>query len=118
MEGEKIERVITFGGQALEAEDGIAGLLVFGKDAALRSAKGEEGEARNVGGLAQIVAFEKGKGRVVVAGEAGLFAAQVIRGEQATNAGLPDPFRFGMTCQGCDNKQLLLNTLRWLARQD
>jgi hypothetical protein len=30
---------------------------------------------------------------------------------------VPDPFRFGMTHPAGQNKQLLLNTLRWLARR-
>ena len=40
---------------------------------------------------------------------------EVIRGEHAARAGVPDPFTFGMTYPA-DNKQLLINTLRWLAR--
>jgi hypothetical protein len=107
---EKVETVVSFGGQALAAKEGIAELLVFGKEAKVQNG------AKPVGGLAQLVAFEKGKGRVVIAGEAGLFAAQVITGEAAAKAGVPDPFHFGMTYPGCDNKKLLLNTLRWLAR--
>jgi hypothetical protein len=115
--GEKVATVVTFGGQTLETGDGIAKLLVFGKDAEVHSAPGQPDDAvKSVAGLSQLVAFERGTGRVVVAGEAGLFAAQIIRGEQARQAGLPDPFHFGMTYPGCDNKQLLLNTLRWLAR--
>lgn len=116
-EGERVVNVVTFGGQALETGDGIAELLIFGKEAEVHSAPGQPDDTvKPVAGLSQLVAFEKGKGRVVVAGEAGLFAAQVIRGEQARRAGVPDPFHFGMTYPGCDNKQLLLNTLRWLAR--
>lgn len=114
---EKVATVVTFGGQALEAGDGVAELLVFGDGAKVRF-QGEDGQPRDraVGGLAQMLAFERGQGRVAIAGEAGLFAAQVIRGEQAARAGVPDPFHFGMTYPGCDNKKLLLNTLRWLAR--
>lgn len=117
--GEAIDNVITFGGQALEVGEGVAELLVFGKDAVVHTAPNTpDDQTRPVGGLAQLVAFERGQGRVVVAGEAGLFAAQVIRGEHAAKAGLPDPFHFGMTYPGSDNKQLLLNSLRWLARVD
>lgn len=113
---EEVETVVTFGGQALEAKEGIAELLVFGPKAQVHNDDAKGPTTQQVGGLAQLVAFEKGKGRVVIAGEAGLFAAQVIRGETAAKAGVPDPFHFGMTYPGCDNKKLLLNTLRWLAR--
>lgn len=114
---ERVSTVITFGGQALELPAGAASLLTFGPGARVHSAAGQEGDvARAVGGWSQMAAFERGAGRVVVAGEAGMFAAQVIRGDAAARAGLPDPFHFGMTYPGCDNKQLLLNTLRWLAR--
>jgi hypothetical protein len=116
-ESERVSTVITFGGQALELGDAAKSLLTFGAGARVHSAAGQEGDvARAVGGLSQMAAFEHGAGRVVIAGEAGMFAAQVIRGEAAARAGVPDPFYFGMTHAGCDNKQLLVNTLRWLAR--
>lgn len=116
-EGERVSTVITFGGQALELPAGSASLLTFGPGARVHSAAGQQGDVvRPVGGWSQMAAFARGAGRVVVAGEAGMFAAQVIRGEAAARAGVPDPFHFGMTYPGCDNKQLLLNTLRWLAR--
>jgi hypothetical protein len=69
-----------------------------------------------VGGLAQAVALEVGKGRVVIVGEAGLFGAQVIGGEAAQKAGLPGELRFGMNHPGTDDRQLLLNVLHWLSR--
>jgi len=115
--GERIATAITFGGQALELSAGWTSLLTFGPGARVHTAAGRpEDVATPVGGLSQMAARELGEGRVVVAGEAGMFAAQVIRGEAAARAGVPDPFHFGMTYPGADNKQLLLNALRWLAR--
>jgi hypothetical protein len=114
---ERIDTVVTFGGQALELSADATSLLTFGPGARVHSAAGQPDDvAKPVGGWSQMAAFERGEGRVVVAGEAGMFAAQVIRGEAAARAGVPDPFHFGMTYPGADNKQLLLNTLRWLAR--
>jgi hypothetical protein len=114
---ERVERVATFGGQALEP-GGARVLLRLGPDARIHSAPNTpEDRVEPTGGRAQMLALERGKGRVVIAGEAGMFAAQVIRGEAAARAGVPDPFRFGMTYPA-DNKQLLINTLRWLARSN
>lgn len=113
---ERIGKVVTFGGQALALPAGATALLRLGDDARIHSAANTpEDRVEPIGGRAQMAAFERGRGRVVIAGEAGMFAAQVIRGEAAARAGVPDPFRFGMTYPA-DNKQLLLNTLRWLAR--
>jgi hypothetical protein len=116
---ERLERVVTFGGQALGASAPAAVLLRLGPDARIHLAPNTpEDRVEPLGGpvpMAQMVALERGQGRVVIAGEAGLFAAQVIRGEAAARAGVPDPFRFGMTYPA-DNKQLLVNTLRGLAR--
>jgi hypothetical protein len=114
---ERLERVVTFGGQALDAGGGAAVVLRLGAAALVHLAPNTpEDRTEPIGGRAQMVALERGKGRVAVAGEAGLFSAQVIRGADAARAGVPDPFYFGMTAPGADNKQLLLNTLRWLAR--
>ncbi len=60
-------------------------------------------------GRAQAVALTLGRGRVAVFGEAALFTAQI-----ATAPGLP-PRRFGFTWPGSDDRQLALNTVRWLA---
>lgn len=62
------------------------------------------------GGRSQLVAFMLGKGRVVVAGEAAMFTAQVA---SAPGRGTR---RFGFTWPGTDDRQLALNIVRWLAR--
>jgi len=43
--------------------------------------------------------------RVVALGEAGMFSAQIEKGEP-----------FGMNVEGIDNKQLVLNVVHWLSR--
>lgn len=113
-ESERVDAVISFGGQALEAGSASV-LLRLGAGARVHSAPNTaEDRVEPIGGRAQMVALERGRGRVVIAGEAGMFAAQTIRGEAAARAGVPDPFHFGMTHPGGQNQQLLINSLRWL----
>jgi hypothetical protein len=114
---ERLQRVVTFGGQALQAPAGSAVLLRLGARAESVASPNDPASAVTaVGGLAQGLALEHGAGRVVVLGEAGLFGAQVIDGEAARRAGLPGALRFGMNHPGTDDRQFLLNTLHWLAR--
>ena len=114
---ERLERVVTFGGQALAVEPPAAVLLRLGPKAeAVADPNDPQSPVTPVGGLAQAVAFEHGQGRVVVAGEAGLFGAQRIAGEAAKKAGLDGDLRFGMNHPGTDDRQLLLNVLHWLSR--
>jgi hypothetical protein len=114
---ERLRRVVTFGGQALQAPAGSAVLLRLGAGAESVASPNDPASAVTpVGGLAQGLAIEHGSGRVVVLGEAGLFGAQVIEGEAARRAGLPGALRFGMNHPGTDDRQFLLNTLHWLAR--
>lgn len=53
----------------------------------------------------QATAFKYGKGRVIVTGEAAMLTAQVSNGEKA-----------GMNVPGIDNRQLVLNMVRWLTK--
>jgi hypothetical protein len=53
----------------------------------------------------RVLALELGKGRVVVLGEAGTATAQAYRRE-----------RCGMNAPDNDNRQFVLNVMRWLAR--
>jgi hypothetical protein len=57
-------------------------------------------------GNAQGAAFDFGRGRVAVFGEAGMLTAQVTA----------DGERFGMNVPGLDNRQLALNVMHWLSR--
>jgi hypothetical protein len=56
-------------------------------------------------GRAQGLAFEFGRGRVVVLGEAGMVTAQV-------NRRVP----YGMNSPDNDNQVFVLNAMRWLTR--
>ncbi len=115
--GEALARVVTFGGTALRPGPRGTVLLLLGPQArAISDPDDPKARSENVGGLAQAVAVELGKGRVAIVGEAGLFGAQKIDGEAAKRAGLPGELRFGMNHPGTDDQQFLVNTLRWLAR--
>ena len=86
---EGVDRVVTYGGQGVwrEAEGSVALLRLPGSPR-----------------VAQLVAFQFGRGRVVVSGETALFTAQ--RHGDSAPIGVGDP--------ETDNGRLATNTLRWL----
>ncbi len=100
---ERVNRVVTFTGQSLSGPDDAILLLRLGDDA-------YDWESRKIRfpakGHAQALALNFGSGRVMVAGEAALFSAQV------------DPLgnKFGMNRADNDDRQFLLNILHWLSR--
>ncbi|MBZ5597007.1 MAG: hypothetical protein LAN83_01685 [Acidobacteriia bacterium] len=107
--GERVQRVVTFNGQALK---GVAGSTPFlnlapsAREYPFRESTFAEG--RPAAGRAQGIALSFGKGRVVVLGEAAMLSAQVFR-----VAGRE--IRLGMEYPGCDNRQLALNIMHWLS---
>jgi hypothetical protein len=101
---EMIRRVETFRGQSLDGPSGSVGFLELAGSATDRM---PSGEIRPAGGRAQGVAFELGRGRVVVLGEAAMLTAQVTgRGSR----------KFGMNWPNNDDRQLALNIVHWLSR--
>lgn len=101
---ETVHRVETFTGQSLKGPPGSVGFLELAKSATDRM---PSGEIRRAGGRAQGVAFELGRGRVVVLGEAAMLTAQVTgRGQR----------KFGMNWPTNDDRQLALNIMHWLSR--
>jgi hypothetical protein len=102
---ERIRRVVTFTGQSLSVPSGATALLQL----AAGAEDVIDGRTVPAAGRAQALAMRLGEGRVVAFGEAGLFTAQV-----ASAPGMP-PRRFGFTWPGNDDRQLALNTVRWLA---
>jgi hypothetical protein len=101
---ERVRRVVAFAGQVLDGPPGSTPLLILSSMAEDRLPDGSDASAA---GRAQGLAYERGKGRVVVLGEAAMMTAQV------TDNGR---LRFGMSWPGVDNKQLALNTVHWLTR--
>jgi len=125
-ERERIDSVTSFTGQSLSVPAGGAAILMLGPGAwemptrtdalSLNAARGDApptaealaaSHAVKVGGRAQGVAFELGKGRVVVLGEAAMMSAQISG---------PAEGRMGMNAPGNQDKQFALNVLHWLTR--
>lgn len=106
-ESERVNRVVTFTGQALKTAEtnGVSVLLKLGENAKDKPSRTAETNVP-VGGQAQGLAMKVGKGRVVVLGEAAMLSAQI--------AG-PTKMPMGMNAPGNDNKQLALNIMHWLS---
>lgn len=105
-----LNSVLTFTGQSLKPPSGAVSFLKLSPTAIeypRRLAKATE--ARSAANLAQGVALEFGKGRVVVLGEAAVLTSQVARSGDRV-------FRFGMSHPKHDNRQLALNIMHWLSR--
>jgi hypothetical protein len=103
-DSEKVNHVVTFGGQTLKGPEGSWIFLKLG-DTATESVPGTDQEV-SAAGRAQGVALRFGKGRVVVLGDPGMLSAQVT-GRQRTPMGINSP--------ATDNKQLALNIMHWLS---
>ena len=141
---ERVNRVITFTGQSLKGPAGSVALLRLAETAMdlTRPAEGTAGNERPVdrlpdgtplppgarvrtsqggrartsaAGRAQALAFDYGKGRVVILGEAAMLSAQVAHGPAAQLLGR-DEVQMGMNRKGIDNRQLALNIMHWLSR--
>lgn len=104
-ESERIETVVTFHGQSLQGPEGSAAFLPLG--AAARDQHVDEGIDLSAAGRAQGIAFELGKGRVVVLADASMTTAQQLGG---------GALKVGMNRPDNDDRQLLLNVLHWLTR--
>jgi hypothetical protein len=117
-----VTRVVAFTGQSLSVPAGATALLKLstayesaGVNAQSDVAAFREGKpttARGVANRAQAIAFDYGKGRVVMTGEAAMFSAQVIRFTDPQ--GRTTESKMGMNVPGNDNQQFLVNILRWL----
>lgn len=118
---ERIQRILTFTGQALEASPPAASFLKLSSTAVARPpepqverrggdviVKVRYGEPAPASGMAQGIALDFGDGRVVVLGEAAMLTARLRR---------YDEIPIGMNVQGYDNRQLALNIMHWLSRR-
>ncbi len=104
-ETERIDRVLTFTGQALKGAEGAMSFLKLGEQAKDMPDRTSE-EGLSVAGQSQGLAIKFGKGRVVMMGEAAMLSAQVSG---------PQNGPMGMNVPGSDNKQLALNIMHWLS---
>ncbi len=118
-EKEQVGTVETFAGQSLLGPSEADALLVLADSAVDRVPIGSKSETKGgvttttfetadtpAAGHCQGLAMSHGKGRVVILGEAAMLTAQID-----ANRGT----KFGMNAPGNDNKQFVLNTVRWLA---
>jgi len=112
-EGERIDSVFTFTGQAFQTDDGFEVLLRFGPDAYTllprRAGRGFDSTTARVSsaGWTHAAVRSFGRGRVALVGEAAMFSAQ-LAGPNAAPMGMNYP-------PARQNKQLLLNLMHWLA---
>lgn len=111
---ERLGLVVSFTGQTLAGPPGSAAILEMSDHAVDQLVGfGQAGRGvpperlRPAAGRAQGVAFEFGRGRVVVLGEAAMLSAWL--------AG-PRGARMGMNMPGIDNRQFALSVVRWLTR--
>lgn len=103
--GAPVRRVMTFTGQSLDGPPGSTVLLRVPRSAVEYVPVVGDSMVTRPAGTAQGLAFEAGKGRVVVLGEAAMATAQVAHRAP-----------FGMNLAGNDNEQFVLNAMRWLSR--
>jgi hypothetical protein len=112
---ERVNRVATYGGSSLVGPVGSSPLLLLSTEAVdFWQDPPERGGARHrvpAAGRAQAVAFPLDAGRVVVVADFSPFTAGP--GE----LGDPDgKIGIGMAYAGADDRQFVVNTIRWLAR--
>jgi hypothetical protein len=112
---ERLNRVTTYGGSSLVGPVGSAPLLLLSAEAFdFWKDPPERGGAEHrvpAAGRAQAVAFPLDAGRVVVVSEFGPFtAAWGFPGDPDGKIGI------GMAYAGADDRQFVVNTIRWLAR--
>ncbi|MFN7971084.1 MAG: DUF4350 domain-containing protein [Acidobacteriota bacterium] len=106
---ERICRVLTFTGQSLVPPPAAVSLLRMSRTAIEYPWRDSPDDCnRPAAGLSQGLALELGKGRVVVIGEAALLSSQIVSSPGRTA-------RIGMSHEGCDDRQLLLNVMHWLS---
>lgn len=105
---ERINRVLSFGGQSLKGSASSTAFLKLSETAKTLFTYPARQVEISAANRAQGIALQYGKGRVVVTGEAGMLSAQILKEGQAS-------YPFGMNVPGFDNRQLALNIMHWLS---
>jgi hypothetical protein len=139
---ERINRVLTFTGQSLTGPNGSTSFLQLSETASdvaaptqndiraaierpkagggsterspngtplppgARAIRVEPGKKVSAAGRSQGIAIKFGKGRVIILGEAAMLTAQMSGADKSP---------FGMNRTDADNRQLVLNIMRWLS---
>ncbi|MCS7469618.1 protein kinase [Stieleria sp. ICT_E10.1] len=108
---EKVDRVVTFAGQALRPNEAFEPLMILDNHSQRfddRRAATSGISGIDVAGWWQGAVGEVGQGRVAVFGEAAMFTMQTA----------PDGQPSGMDAPGAEhNQQFLLNVIHWLSRK-
>jgi hypothetical protein len=105
---ERVERVLTFGGQSLLGPAGAVPLLRLSDTATTLFAFPRRQVEFSAAGRTLALAMRYGRGRIVMTGEAAMLSAQLLQeGDEAQP--------FGMNVPGFDNRQLALNIMHWLS---
>ncbi|MDG2389900.1 MAG: hypothetical protein P8M30_11325 [Planctomycetaceae bacterium] len=105
---ERVKHVVTFTGQSLKGPIGSVALLKLSDTAEERRRPGAK-KTVSAKGRAQAVAFQCGKGRVVVLGEAAMLTAGILTIDGKKRS------KIGMNFPGSGNRQFSLNMMRWLS---
>jgi len=112
-----VRRVITFTGQSLSFDSTWTSILQLSPYARNYYSRSEAKVAASdtttyfpVPYQSQLIAREYGNGRIVIAGEAAMFTAQEVRIFFKS-------YRAGFNYNGYDNKNLILNIVRWLLHE-
>jgi hypothetical protein len=104
-----VNRVVAFGGHALEPPPDAAVLLRLSPSAAEVARAGDPPTSgQPVGGLALAVALERGRGRVVVLADTHLLTLD------PQTSGAPT----GLAWPGSNNERFVRYVMRWLSRRD
>ncbi len=104
-----VNRVVTFGGQAIDPPPDAAVLLRLGASAAEVDRAGDPPTSGDpVAGRALAIAFERGRGRVVVLGDTHLLTADPVASGPPT----------GLGWTGTNNERFVRYVMRWLSRRD
>lgn len=112
-----VRRVITFTGQSLSYDSSWTSILQLSANARnyyrrsdAKVAAPDTSTYFQVPGQSQLVVREFGEGRIVIAGEAAMFTAQEVRICFRS-------YRAGFNYAGYDDKNLVLNIVRWLLHE-
>lgn len=108
---ERVDTVYSFTGQAFPVPGGATSILCFDNPYLLLTSDtawvfDKSTRYRDIAGWSQLAYLPYGKGRVVMAGEAAMFSAQ-LAGPQKYPAGMNAPY-------AGKNYKLLLNIIHWL----
>lgn len=105
---ERVNEILTFGGQSLKGPPASTALLKLSDSAKTLFAFPARQAEFSAAGRSIALSMQYGRGRIVMTGEAGMLSAQLLREGTAAQP-------FGMNVPGYDNRQLALNIMHWLS---